>query len=92
MFVYRFMPHAEHTRSFFSFFAETPIALEIAHFIHIISFVAIVLGIIFLSVGLALGYFWVDAIILLIGVLVANVPEGLLATVTVWIIPSHSKI
>merc|ERR1711963_854473 len=41
---------------------DTPIAKEIAHFIHIITGVAV---------------------ILLIGIIVANVPEGLLATVTV---------
>merc|ERR1719333_1460575 len=45
---------------------QTPIAKEIAHFIHIITGVAVFLGVIFL-----------------IGIIVANVPEGLLATVTV---------
>ena len=37
----------------------------------------------FFATGLALGYYWVEAVIFLIGILVANVPEGLLATVTV---------
>merc|ERR1711874_509975 len=45
---------------------ETPIAKEIAHFIHIITGVAVFLGVTFF-----------------IGIIVANVPEGLLATVTV---------
>merc|ERR1711936_675849 len=46
---------------------QTPIAKEIEHFIHIITFI--------------LGYNWLDAVIFLIGIIVANVPEGLLATV-----------
>lgn len=62
---------------------ETPIAVEILHFIHIISLVAVFLGVTFLIVGLALGYSWIQSIVLLIGIIVANVPEGLLATVTV---------
>merc|ERR1711868_168498 len=46
---------------------QTPIAKEIEHFIHIITAVAVFLGV----------------IIFIIGIIVANVPEGLLATVTV---------
>merc|ERR1711884_15682 len=62
---------------------DTPIAKEIAHFIHIITGVAVVLGITFFIIAFALGYNWLDAVIFLIGIIVANVPEGLLATVTV---------
>jgi len=62
---------------------ETPIAKEIAHFIHIITGVAVFLGITFFIVAFILGYHWLDAVIFLIGIIVANVPEGLLATVTV---------
>lgn len=62
---------------------ETPIAKEIAHFIHIITFVAVFLGISFFIIGVILGYSLIDAVIFLIGIIVANVPEGLLATVTV---------
>merc|ERR1712227_972837 len=58
---------------------ETPIAKEIAHFIHIITGVAVFLGVTFFIIG----YNWLDAVIFLIGIIVANVPEGLLATVTV---------
>merc|ERR1712156_1370932 len=58
---------------------ETPIAKEIAHFIHIITAVAVFLGVSFFIIG----YNWLDAVIFLIGIIVANVPEGLLATVTV---------
>ncbi|CAG2100454.1 unnamed protein product [Medioppia subpectinata] len=62
---------------------ETPISREIGHFIHIITVVAIILGVSFFILALAMGYYWLDAVIFLIGIIVANVPEGLLATVTV---------
>jgi len=62
---------------------DTPIAKEIAHFIHIITGVAVFLGVSFFIIAFALGYHWLDAVIFLIGIIVANVPEGLLATVTV---------
>merc|ERR1712218_535655 len=52
---------------------DTPIAKEIAHFIHIITGVAVFLGV----------TFFIIAVIFLIGIIVANVPEGLLAIVTV---------
>ena len=65
------------------FFSGTPIAAEIAHFIHIITAVAVFLGVSFFVVGLALQYKWLEAVLYLIGIIVANVPEGLLATVTV---------
>ncbi|XP_067123050.1 sodium/potassium-transporting ATPase subunit alpha-like isoform X2 [Centruroides vittatus] len=62
---------------------DTPIAREISHFIHIITGVAVFLGVSFFIVAFILGYNWLDAVIFLIGIIVANVPEGLLATVTV---------
>merc|ERR1711887_26984 len=62
---------------------ETPIAKEIAHFIHIITAVAVFLGVTFFIIAFILGYHWLDAVVFLIGIIVANVPEGLLATVTV---------
>ncbi|XP_054716154.1 sodium/potassium-transporting ATPase subunit alpha-like [Uloborus diversus] len=62
---------------------DTPIAREIAHFIHIITSVAVFLGVTFFFIAFILGYYWLDAVIFLIGIIVANVPEGLLATVTV---------
>uniref|UniRef100_A0A8C5R950 Sodium/potassium-transporting ATPase subunit alpha n=1 Tax=Leptobrachium leishanense TaxID=445787 RepID=A0A8C5R950_9ANUR len=62
---------------------KTPIAKEIEHFIHLITGVAVFLGISFFILSLILGYSWLEAVIFLIGIIVANVPEGLLATVTV---------
>lgn len=62
---------------------QTPIAKEIEHFIHIITGVAVFLGVTFFVLSIILGYSWLEAVIFLIGIIVANVPEGLLATVTV---------
>ncbi|XP_053480787.1 sodium/potassium-transporting ATPase subunit alpha-3b [Ictalurus furcatus] len=62
---------------------KTPIAKEIEHFIHIITGVAVFLGLSFFILSIILGYSWLEAVIFLIGIIVANVPEGLLATVTV---------
>ncbi|XP_054477555.1 sodium/potassium-transporting ATPase subunit alpha-3b isoform X1 [Anoplopoma fimbria] len=62
---------------------KTPIAKEIEHFIHIITGVAVFLGVTFFILAIVLGYSWLEAVIFLIGIIVANVPEGLLATVTV---------
>eukprot|EP00055_Hartaetosiga_balthica_P016531 m.105178 g.105178 ORF g.105178 m.105178 type:complete len:1114 (+) comp9124_c0_seq2:45-3386(+) len=71
---------------------ETPIAKEIHHFITIISAVAIFLGVTFFILSLAIGYFWLDAVVFLIGIIVANVPEGLLATVTVCLTLTAKKM
>ncbi|XP_545754.3 sodium/potassium-transporting ATPase subunit alpha-4 isoform X1 [Canis lupus familiaris] len=62
---------------------KTPIAAEIEHFIQLITGVAGFLGVSFFVLSLILGYGWLEAVIFLIGIIVANVPEGLLATVTV---------
>ncbi|XP_075293319.1 sodium/potassium-transporting ATPase subunit alpha-1 [Opisthocomus hoazin] len=62
---------------------KTPIAMEIEHFIHLITGVAVFLGVTFFILSLILEYTWLEAVIFLIGIIVANVPEGLLATVTV---------
>uniref|UniRef100_A0AC35U2K9 Sodium/potassium-transporting ATPase subunit alpha n=1 Tax=Rhabditophanes sp. KR3021 TaxID=114890 RepID=A0AC35U2K9_9BILA len=61
----------------------TPIAIEIQYFIHLITGVAVFLGVTFSIIAFILGYHWCSAIVFLIGIIVANVPEGLIATVTV---------
>ena len=55
---------------------------EVSQFVHIVTSVGIAMGLIFFVAAFGLGYFWIDAIVFLIGVIVANVPEGLLAVVT----------
>nr|CAD7423200.1 unnamed protein product [Timema monikensis] len=62
---------------------DSPIAKEIHQFIRLITALACCLGITFFVVAFILGYHWLDAVVFLIGVIVGNVPEGLLATVTV---------
>uniref|UniRef100_A0A6Q2XGH7 Sodium/potassium-transporting ATPase subunit alpha n=1 Tax=Esox lucius TaxID=8010 RepID=A0A6Q2XGH7_ESOLU len=62
---------------------QTPINMEIEHFIRLITGVAVFLGVSFFILAVVLGYTWLEAVIFLIGIIVANVPEGLLATVTV---------
>ncbi len=62
---------------------ETPIAREIEHFIRLITGMAVFLGVSFFIIAFLLGYHWLDAVIFLIGIIIATVPEGLLATVTV---------
>jgi magnesium-transporting ATPase (P-type) len=62
---------------------QTPINKEIHHFVVIVSSVAGVLGVSFFFIGLGLGTEIVTNLVFMIGIIVANVPEGLLATVTV---------
>jgi sodium/potassium-transporting ATPase subunit alpha len=62
---------------------DTLMKAEIKNFVHIISSIAFALGIIFFILAVITGYRVLDAAIFTIGIIVANVPEGLLATVTV---------
>eukprot|EP00798_Chlamydomonas_sp_ICE-L_P012784 gene12784-16042_t len=63
---------------------KPPITREIDRFIFIIAAFAITLGLTFLGVGLGLGVMTVvQALVYAISVIVATVPEGLLATLTV---------
>lgn len=68
---------------------QTPISKEIDHFIFIVAGVAMFLGISFFVIGVVKDYLgtgtvnWTTQLVFMIGIIVANVPEGLLATVTV---------
>ncbi|MEE4188491.1 MAG: cation-transporting P-type ATPase, partial [Roseobacter sp.] len=61
---------------------ETPIHKELKYFIKVISFIAIFLGVSFFGVSVAIGNGVIGSLIFAIGIIVANVPEGLLPTVT----------
>lgn len=61
----------------------SPIKKEVNHFVAIISGVAIVLGIGFFIIGLILGTDIISNLVFMIGIIVANVPEGLILTVLV---------
>jgi sodium/potassium-transporting ATPase subunit alpha len=63
--------------------ADTPLSIEIERFIKIISAVAMSLGVTFFICGIIYEYDIITNLVFAIGIIVANVPEGLLATVTV---------
>ncbi|XP_068936941.1 potassium-transporting ATPase alpha chain 2 [Petaurus breviceps papuanus] len=62
---------------------KTPIATEIEHFVHIVAGVAVSIGVVFFIIAVSMKYPVLESVIFLIGIIVANVPEGLLAAVTV---------
>ncbi|KAL0100646.1 hypothetical protein PUN28_019200 [Cardiocondyla obscurior] len=61
---------------------ETPIAKEIRHFVEIVTIVAMLCGIVFFGLSLLLEPNIVRAFTYLLGIIIANVPEVLLVTVT----------
>ncbi|WP_410508021.1 cation-transporting P-type ATPase [Methanosarcina hadiensis] len=61
---------------------DTPIRRELNHFIKIISSIAIALGITFFILAFIIQDAFLSSLIFAIGIIVANVPEGLLPTVT----------
>jgi len=58
-------------------------AREVNHFVKLISAFAVIIAFVFFIVSILMGYQWIDAALFLIGIIVANVPEGLLVTFTV---------
>jgi sodium/potassium-transporting ATPase subunit alpha len=62
---------------------ETLMKHEIHRLINIMAIVAFALGIAFFILAFYNGYTWVEAVIFMIGIIVANVPEGLLPQMTV---------
>jgi len=60
----------------------SPMRKELNHFIKIISTIAIILGVLFFLISIAIGNYFMSSLIFAIGIIVANVPEGLLPTVT----------
>merc|ERR1719447_410747 len=74
---------------------ETPLSIEIKHFVKIISGVAIFLGVTFFIVSIVKkpGHeYLINHFVFVIGIIVANVPEGLLATVTVSLSLTASRM
>ena len=60
----------------------TPLQREIIHVTHVVALLSLGMGALFFLIGLSAGLgFWISAIFG-IGIIVANVPEGLLPTVT----------
>jgi len=71
---------------------DTLITRELTTLMHIITGTALTVGSLFFVVAHVVGYFFIDAILFLIGVIVAIVPEGLLATVTVTLSVSVKRL
>ncbi len=61
---------------------ESPLEHQVRHVAKLIAVVAIVVGLAFLPLGLLAGLSFTDALVFAVGLLVANVPEGLLPTIT----------
>ena len=72
--------------------AETLITRELSQFLHLITGISIYLGMVFFIIAFLLGYYWIDAILFLIGTIVACVPEGLLAVVTIALSLSAQRL
>ena len=62
---------------------ETPLSKDINSFINLITIVAVIFGGSFAIISYVLGYTLLQSSVFLISLIVANVPEGLLPTVTV---------
>lgn len=61
---------------------ETPIAKEIHHFVNLVVAIALVSGIVFFFLSLIVERSLVKAFVYLLGIIIANIPEVLLITVT----------
>lgn len=70
---------------------ETPIQAEIHHFVKVISVIALGLGVACFLIGLRF-YSPKSNMVLAIGIIVANVPEGLIATVTLCLTLAARKM
>ena len=71
---------------------ETPLRKEINRFIKIITVIALTLGVIFFCLGFVLKYGIIQNLVFGIGIIVANVPEGLLATITISLSVASMKM
>jgi calcium-translocating P-type ATPase len=61
---------------------ESPLEQQVRRVAKLIAFVAVGVGLAFLPLGLLAGLPFADALVFAVGLLVANVPEGLLPTIT----------
>lgn len=61
----------------------TPLSREIHRFMKMISCWAVFLGVSFFCISVAMSYNWIDSVVFLIGIIVANMPEGIIAMMTV---------
>jgi sodium/potassium-transporting ATPase subunit alpha len=70
----------------------TPMQKELAYFVRKITYLAVGIGLVFFAIGFLIGNpLWTN-LIFAIGIIVANVPEGLLPTVTLALTQSSVKM
>ena len=61
---------------------DSPLERQVRRVAWLIAAVAVAVGVAFLPLGVLAGLSWTEAFVFAIGLLVANVPEGLLPTIT----------
>ena len=71
---------------------ESLIAHEIRYFVRIITGIGVFISLLFFFLSLIVGLYWLDAIIYLVGLIVACVPEGILPTITVCTVTLHADV
>ncbi|XP_041978618.1 sodium/potassium-transporting ATPase subunit alpha-4-like [Aricia agestis] len=71
---------------------KTPIAKEITHFIKLICGVAFTMGFIFFAMVFYMERNWISALQYMLGIILANVPEGLIVTLTVCMTLSANNL
>ncbi|KAF0977990.1 hypothetical protein FDP41_003312 [Naegleria fowleri] len=71
---------------------KTPLRREIDNFVRSIGIIALTSSVILFVVGLALGLGWYQSFLFAIGVITANIPEGLIAVVTVCLTVSAKRL
>lgn len=70
----------------------TTLQREINDFIHLIAIVAVSIGLLFFILGFIINYPIITNFLFCIGIIVANVPEGLLSTVTICLVITAKKM
>ncbi|XP_014367687.2 sodium/potassium-transporting ATPase subunit alpha-B [Papilio machaon] len=71
---------------------ETPIAKEITHFIKLVCGVAFTFGFLFFIMVYFVQNSWLSALQYMLGIILANVPEGLIVTLTVCMTLSAKQL
>ena len=72
---------------------KTPLRIELDRFVLLITFIAVFLGVLFFLLGFfVVDYSYINCIVFAIGILVANVPEGLLGCITVSLAITASRL
>lgn len=72
--------------------SKTPLRREIDRFIIMITIIALSLGIIFFCCGYILKYTTIQNLVFAIGIITANVPEGLLPTITITLAVAAKRL